>query len=122
MEILWLFLIIAIVLLVSQENNIEMENFEEDMVLSNLYRRIHLLEQLARSKINRNNDIPGGDNSYPNEPYKLALLEKEINSLKKKIATEINKKKSKLNFPTLYSDNPMINLPSVPGNYPYFKF
>lgn len=118
MKILWLVLIIAIVLLVSQEGNIEMENFEDN----NLYRRIHLLERLARTKINRNNDIPGGDNSYPNEPYKLALLEKEINSLKKEIATEINKKKSKLNFPTLYSDNPMINLPSVPGNYPYFKF
>ncbi len=113
----------------SQKNKLKIDEFAGtteyfgDPVLTFLYRRIHLLERIARGKVSLNNDPPGGDHGVPKEAYILEKLHREMNKLKRDIREIIKHGRRKPHRPVLYSDNPMPGIPSVPGTiHPYYAY
>ena len=96
-----------------------------DTVLTDMYKRIHVLERIVRERVGQNNDIPGGSEyTSPREPMIMEDIDKEINFLRKKIQEIILSRQQEIPLPRLYTSNPMISVPThlgqihpdLPGN------
>ena len=87
-----------------------------DPFLHDMYKRIYFLEGVARENIALNRDGPGSGGDVPRERIALESIRREIGSLRKDIRTQIANNQNPPTKPPLYSSNPMIGLPSVPGS------
>jgi hypothetical protein len=106
-----------------------------DLVLRNLYRRIHNLEAISRVEIAQNNDFAGGDHGISKERLAMEHIAREIARLKSYARQEIAKRRQPFrirNKPPLGYDfndcyhgdcqlkmdynERILGIPSVPGN------
>lgn len=87
----------------------------KDTFLRNLYHKVHQIERIARHKVAKNNDVPGGDYGVNEERLRLKSLANESNTIKKMIQEEIKESRSDPRRPKLYSNNKILGIPSHPG-------
>lgn len=91
-----------------------------DLNLASLYRKIHLLERVARERVAQNNDGPGGNKGVPRERIVLERIARDSSRLAKNIRDLIAVHSQKPPLPTHYATNPMIGLPSQVGNVHWY--
>lgn len=100
------------------------KDVQGDPYLASLYKKYYFLEGTARENIAQNRDGPGSGNGVPRERIALENTHRLQNRIKHRIEDKIAKK-SKHTVPTkppVYSSNPMLGLPSVPGVIPTNAF
>ena len=91
-----------------------------DLHLANLYRRIHMLERVARERVALNNNGPGGDKGAPRERIILERIARESNKLKQAINDMIKIQSKPPRLPYHYATNPMVGVPSQPGSVHWY--
>lgn len=117
------------------EENFYGPDSQGDLVLRNLYRRIHNLEAVSRIEIAQNNNHPGGNHNISKERLVMEHIAREIARLKGYARHEIAKRR----LPVQHQDKPplgydfedchyndcqlkmdhnerILGIPSVPGN------